>query len=41
MVCPDLATPGTKLIVDILDQRLTATVLEDSPFDPGNLQLRS
>jgi dimethylglycine dehydrogenase len=39
MVRPDLATPGTKLMIDILNQRLSATVLEDSPYDPDNAQL--
>ena len=39
MVCPDLAVPGTKLMIDVLDQRLSATVLEDSPYDPNNLRL--
>jgi len=41
MVRPDLATPGTKLMIDILDQRLPVTVLEDSPFDPDNACLRA
>ncbi|MGB2251990.1 MAG: aminomethyltransferase family protein, partial [Candidatus Puniceispirillaceae bacterium] len=41
MVRPDLATPGTKLMIDILDQRLPVTVLEDSPFDPDNARLRA
>lgn len=41
MVPPDLATPGTKLMIDILDQRLPVTVLEDSPFDPDNARLRA
>ena len=38
---PDLAIPGTKLMIDILDQRLSATVLEDSPYDPNNVRLRA
>ena len=41
MVRPDLATPCTKLMIDILDQRLPMTVLEDSPFDPDNARLRA
>ena len=41
MVRPDLAIAGTKLMIDILDQRLSATVLEDSPYDPNNVQLRA
>ena len=41
MVRPDLAIPGTKLMIDILDKRLSATVLEDSPYDPNNLKLRA
>ena len=36
MVRPDLATPGTKLMIDILHQRLPVTILDDSPFDPKN-----
>ena len=41
MVRPDLAIPGAKLMIDILDKRLSATVLEDSPYDPNNKQLRA
>ena len=41
MVRPDLAAPGTKLMIDILDLRLPVTVLEDSPFDPDNARLRA
>ena len=41
MVRPNLATPGTKLMIDVLDQRLPAIVLEDSPYDPDNAQLRA
>jgi hypothetical protein len=29
------------LMIDILDQRLSASVLNDSPYDPNNLQLRA
>jgi dimethylglycine dehydrogenase len=41
MVRPDLATVGTKLMIDILDQRLAATVIEESPYDPTNEKLRA
>ncbi len=41
MVRPDLATPGASLMIDILDQRLPATVVADSPFDPENERLRA
>ena len=34
MVRPDLAIPGAKLMIDILDQRLSATVLEDRHMIP-------
>ena len=39
MVRPDLAIPGTKLMIDILDQRLSVRVLEDSPYDPNNVRV--
>ena len=41
MVRPDLATVRTKLMIDILDQRLAATVIEESPYDPTNEKLRA
>ena len=41
MVQPDMATPGTELMIDILDQRLKATVIEESPYDPENERLRA
>ena len=41
MVRPDLATVGTELMIDILDQRLAATVIEESPYDPTNEKLRA
>ena len=41
MVCPDLAEIGTKLEIDILDRRLTATIVEESPYDPTNEKLRA
>ena len=33
---PDYAAPGSKLAVDILEERCPATVLKDAPYDPGN-----
>jgi dimethylglycine dehydrogenase len=39
MVRSDLTQVGTELLIDILDQRLRATILEESPFDPGNRRL--
>jgi dimethylglycine dehydrogenase len=41
MVRPDLATVGTELMIDVLDQRLRATILEESPYDPNNQRLRA
>ena len=41
MVRPDLAETGRKLEIDILDQRLAATVIEESPYDPQNEKLRA
>jgi len=41
MVRPDLAKVGTKLMIDILDQRLAATVIDESPYDPKNEKLRA
>ena len=41
MVRPDLATVGTELMIDVLDQRLRATILEESPYDPDNQRLRA
>jgi dimethylglycine dehydrogenase len=40
MVRPDLAAPGTRLDITILGQTHPATVIPDSPFDPGNTVLR-
>ncbi|MFY7962925.1 MAG: GcvT family protein [Elsteraceae bacterium] len=40
MVQPDLAQIGTSFEVLILGKRFEATVIEDSPFDPGNERLR-
>ena len=41
MVRPDLAAVGTELMIDILDQRLRATVVIESPYDPDNEKLRA
>ncbi|ADE39302.1 GcvT family protein [Candidatus Puniceispirillum marinum] len=41
MVRPDLAAVGTKLLIDVLDQRLKATVIDESPYDPNNEKLRA
>ena len=40
MVHPELAKLGTSFEVLILGKRFEATVIEDSPFDPGNERLR-
>ena len=37
---PDFAAPGSKLAVDILEQRHAATVLADAPYDPENKRPR-
>ena len=41
MVRPGLAAVGTELMIDILDQRLRVTVLQESPYDPDNQRLRA
>ena len=41
MVRPDLAVVGTELLIDVLDQRLKATVIDESPYDPNNEKLRA
>ena len=41
MVRPELAAVGAGLMIDILDQRLRATILEESPYDPDNQRLRA
>ena len=41
MVKPGLAAVGNELMIDILDQRLRATVLQESPYDPDNQRLRA
>jgi dimethylglycine dehydrogenase len=40
MVRPDLAEPGTSLEIEILGRNYAATVVPESPFDPGNERLR-
>ena len=39
-VSPELAVPGTKLKVKMLDQLWDAEVTEDSPYDPTNAVIR-
>ncbi len=39
-VRPDLASPGTQLEVKMLDKRWPVEVTIDSPYDPGNAELR-
>jgi len=41
MVRTDLATVGTELMIDILDKRFRATILEESPYDSENQRLRA
>ena len=41
MVRPDLSDVGTQLLIDVLDQRLKATVIDESPYDPDNEKLRA
>jgi dimethylglycine dehydrogenase len=40
-VRPDLAVPGTRLDIEILGVRHSATVIAESPFDPANQRLRA
>ncbi len=40
MVKPELAEPGSRLEIEILGKTHAATVVPDSPFDPGNERLR-
>jgi len=37
----DFATLGTELGIEILGQRKQGTVVQESPYDPDNLQLRA
>ena len=39
MVRSDLAEVGKEFMIDILDQRLRTTIVEESPFDPSNQRL--
>jgi dimethylglycine dehydrogenase len=39
-VTPELAVPGTKLKVKMLDKLWEATITEDSPYDPSNAVIR-
>ena len=39
-VRPDLAVVGQKLRVKMLNQMWDALVVEDSPYDPGNVAIR-
>jgi dimethylglycine dehydrogenase len=41
LVRPDLAEVGVELEIEILGERYSATVVEESPYDPGNAALRS
>jgi dimethylglycine dehydrogenase len=40
-VKPAYATPGTQLEIEILGERKKATVLNESPYDPDNNDLRA
>ena len=39
-VTPDLAVPGTRLMVKMFDRLWPAEITEDSPYDPKNLTIR-
>ena len=41
MVQPELAVSGTALEVDILGKMHSATIIDESPFDPDNKRLRA
>jgi dimethylglycine dehydrogenase len=41
MVRPDLGEAGTELTVTILGRDYSASVIEESPYDPGNERLRA
>ena len=41
MVRPDLAEAGTGIEIEILGRRHRATVIPESPFDPGNERLKA
>ena len=40
MVRPELATPGTKVDIEVLGERYPARVVRESPWDPENERLR-
>lgn len=40
-VSPEVAAPGTKLEVEILQERFPAEVIPESPWDPENTRLRA
>jgi dimethylglycine dehydrogenase len=40
-VNPEFAEVGTRIAIEILGERREATVLVDSPYDPGNEELRA
>jgi glycine cleavage system aminomethyltransferase T len=40
-VKPEFAEVGAKIGIEILGERRQATVLVDSPYDPGNKELRA
>ena len=40
MLPPELALPGAKVEIEVLDRTLPATVIADSPFDTANERLR-
>ena len=40
-VRPEFAEAGAKITIEILGERREATVLVDSPYDPGNKELRA
>jgi dimethylglycine dehydrogenase len=41
MIHPNLADVGTTMEIEILGKRYQATVIEESPYDPKNVALRS
>jgi len=40
-VSPEASEVGTALEIEILNKRYTATVVEESPYDPDNKSLRA
>ena len=41
MVPPELSSEGTRFEIEILGDRHPAKVIAESPYDPGNLRLKS